>query len=184
EVISGNIVGIVRKLNGQGIAGATVSAGEGQSSTTNSAGAYSQSLPAGVYTVSASAEGYKDLIMENITVAPNQNTTLNFTLEPTSNENEVQPVTVTALNANYPNPFNPTTTISYDLKEAGWVRLDIYNLKGQKVRTLVNRDQPSGRYRIVFDALDQRGNPLASGIYLYRMQSADYISTRKMLLME
>ncbi|MDY0126576.1 MAG: carboxypeptidase regulatory-like domain-containing protein [Candidatus Cloacimonadaceae bacterium] len=184
EVISGNIVGIVRKLNGQGIAGATVSAGEGQSSTTNSAGAYSLSLPAGVYTVSASAEGYKDLIMENITVAPNQNTTLNFTLEPTSNENEVQPVTVTALNANYPNPFNPTTTISYDLKEAGWVRLDIYNLKGQKVRTLVNRDQPSGRYRIVFDALDQRGNPLASGIYLYRMQSADYISTRKMLLME
>ncbi|MCB5253950.1 MAG: carboxypeptidase regulatory-like domain-containing protein [Candidatus Cloacimonadaceae bacterium] len=184
EMISGNIVGIVRKLNGQGITGATVFAGEGHSATTNSAGAFTMSLPAGVYTLTASAEGYKELSIQNITVTPNQNTTVNFTLESVANENEILPVTVTALNANYPNPFNPTTTISYDLKEAGWVRLDIYNLKGQLVRTLANQEQPSGRYRIVFDAFDQRGNPLASGIYFYRMQSADYISTRKMLLME
>lgn len=184
EMISGNIVGMVRKTNGQGIVGATISAGEDYAATTNSIGAYSLSLPAGAYTITASAEEYKELSRENIIVTPNQNTTLNFTLESVANENEILPVTVTALKANYPNPFNPTTIISYDLKEAGWVRLDIYNLKGQKVRTLVNQEKPSGRHRIIFDAHDQHGNPLASGIYLYRMQSESYLSTRKMLLME
>ncbi|MCB5261995.1 MAG: carboxypeptidase regulatory-like domain-containing protein [Candidatus Cloacimonetes bacterium] len=184
EVLSGNIVGFVRKTNGQGIAGATISDEEGHTATTNTAGAYILTLPAGVYTITASAGGYEAFVMNNITVVPNQNTTLNFTLDPTANENEVLPVTVTALKANFPNPFNPTTTISYDLKDAGKVSLDVYNLKGQRVRTLVSQDQPSGRYRIVFDACDQQGNPLASGIYLYRLQTESYHSTRKMLLME
>ncbi|MCB5271159.1 MAG: carboxypeptidase regulatory-like domain-containing protein [Candidatus Cloacimonetes bacterium] len=184
EVLSGNIVGFVRKTNGQGIAGATITATENHSATTNAAGAYSMPLPVGVYTVTASATGYTSFSMENVTVAPNQNTTLNFSLETSANENEVAPVMVTALKANFPNPFNPTTTISYDLKDAGKVRLDVYNLKGQRVRTLVSKEQPSGRYRIVFDACDELGNPLASGIYLYRLHTGSYQSTRKMLLME
>jgi hypothetical protein len=184
EVLSGNVVGFVRRQNGQGIAGASVTAGDGHSATTNSAGAYSLTLPAGVYTVTASAPGYGSLSYDDITVAPNQNTTLNFTLNPASNDNEVIPVTVTALKANYPNPFNPETTISYDIKDAGKVRLDVYNLKGQLVRTLVDQAQASGRYRIVFDAHDNNGNPLSSGIYLYRLRAANHQSTRKMMLME
>ncbi|MDI3504386.1 MAG: large repetitive protein, partial [Candidatus Cloacimonadota bacterium] len=184
EVVSGNIVGFVRKENGQGIPNATVTASGGFSANTNSAGAYSLTVPAGVYTVTASAASYDSLSYENITVAPSQNTTLNFILEPTSNGDELIPVTVTALNPNYPNPFNPETTISYDIKEAGEVRLDIYNLKGQLVRTLVDKAQVPGRYRIVFDSRDNKGNPLSSGIYLYRLQTKDYQSTRKMMLMQ
>jgi flagellar hook assembly protein FlgD len=105
-------------------------------------------------------------------------------MTPTSNDDEMVPVTVTALNGNYPNPFNPETSISYDLKEAAPVRLDIYNLKGQLVRTLVDDNQSAGRYRIVFNARDSKGSPLASGVYLYRLRAGDYTSTRKMMLME
>ena len=184
EVVNGTIVGFVRRQNNQGIPGATVTAAGGFTTTTNNAGAYSLVVPAGVYSVTASAAGFNNLSYENITVAPNQNTTVNFIMTPTSNEDEVIPVTVTALNGNYPNPFNPETTISYDIKDAGNVRLDVFNVKGQLVRTLVNTDQAAGRYRVVFNGRDNNGNPLSSGIYLYRFTSGNYTNTRKMMLME
>jgi flagellar hook assembly protein FlgD len=62
--------------------------------------------------------------------------------------------------------------------------LEVYNLKGQLVRTLVNEEKANGNYKIVFDAKDQKGSPLSSGIYFYRLQAGKYVSTRKMLLME
>ena len=184
EVVSGNIVGFVRRSNGQGIASATITAEGGFSTTANNAGAYSLNLPAGIYSVTATHAAFNAFTAENIAVSPNQNTTLNFTMTPVSNEDELVPVSVTALNGNYPNPFNPETTISYDLKEAGNVRLDVYNVKGQLVRSLVNQDQTAGRYRVVFNACDEKGNPLSSGLYLYRFATGSYKSTRKMMLME
>jgi hypothetical protein len=185
EVVSGNIVGFVRKqINNQGISGATVTVAGGFTATTNSAGAYSLNVPAGMYDVSASAAGYGSVIQENIAVAPNQNTTVNFLLSPVSNEDELVPITVTALGGNYPNPFNPETTISYDIKDATNVRLALYNVKGQLVRNLVNADQASGRYRVIFNGRDDKGNTLSSGIYLYRFSAGKYSSTRKMMLME
>jgi len=117
-------------------------------------------------------------------VVPNQNTTLNFVLIPLANEDEVVPITATALKGNYPNPFNPETTISYDLKDAAMVRLDVYNLKGQLVRSLVNEMQATGRYRIVFDGKDERNQPLSSGVYLYRFSAGEYSKTQKMMLMQ
>ena len=185
EVVSGNIVGFVRKqINNQGIAGATVTVPGGFTATTNSSGAFSLNVPAGMYNVSASATGFATLTQENISVAPNQNTTVNFLMSPVSNEDEQVPITVTALGGNYPNPFNPETTISYDIKDAASVRLDVYNLKGQLVRNLVNADQAAGRYRVIFNARDDKGNTLSSGIYLYRFSAGTYSSTRKMMLME
>ena len=121
---------------------------------------------------------------DDIAVSPNQNTTLNFNLVPASSADELVPVTVTALGGNYPNPFNPETTISYELKDAANVRLHVYNVKGQLVRSLVNTDQASGRYRVVFNACDDKGNPLSSGLYLYRFTAGSYSNTRKMMLME
>ncbi|MDD3563796.1 MAG: FlgD immunoglobulin-like domain containing protein, partial [Candidatus Cloacimonetes bacterium] len=138
----------------------------------------------GIYTVTATAAGYDSLTQENIAVAPNQNSTVNFLMVPTSNEDENVPITVTALRGNYPNPFNPETTISYDIKDAGSVRLAVYNVKGQLVRSLVNTKQAAGRYRVIFNGCDDRGKPLSSGIYLYRFTAGRYSSTRKMMLME
>jgi hypothetical protein len=183
EVVNGTLVGFVRRTNNQGIPGAVVSAG-GFTATTNNAGAFSLVLPAGVYSATATATGYHPRTIDNITIAPNQNTTQNFIMTSTANEDEVVPVSATALVGNFPNPFNPETTINYTIKEPVNVRLDVYNLKGQLVRTLVNADQASGRYRVVFTASDEKGSPLASGIYFYRLSAGNYTSTRKMMLME
>jgi len=183
ETQMGNIVGFVRKQNNQPIPGATVSAA-GVSATTNSVGAYSLALAIGTYSVTASATGYQPRTIDGVVVLPNQNTTLNFVLEPVANEDEYLPAVVTELQGNYPNPFNPETTIAYSVKDRCKVLLEVYNLKGQRVRILVNEEKGNGHYKAVFNAKDDKGNALSSGIYFYRLQAGNYVSTRKMLLME
>ena len=83
----------------------------------------------------------------------------------------------TKLNGNYPNPFNPVTTIEYQLSAFSKVELVVYNILGQKVRTLVNKKQAAGKYKLSFNA-----SGLASGLYIYKMQTGDIIQSRKMLL--
>jgi hypothetical protein len=82
-----------------------------------------------------------------------------------------------ALEQNYPNPFNPSTSIQYTLGTDGHVVLEVYNLLGQHVRTLVSEEQQAGRYEVVFDA-----GTLTSGVYLYRLQAGDRALVRQMLL--
>jgi hypothetical protein len=77
-----------------------------------------------------------------------------------------------ALHQNYPNPFNPSTDIKYDLPDYGHVALSIFNVVGQKVRTLVDEFKEAGYHRIVWDGKDDLGNGVASGIYLYRIDVA------------
>jgi hypothetical protein len=90
----------------------------------------------------------------------------------------------TELYANQPNPFNPVTTIRYELGQAGAVRLTVYDAAGHHVRTLVDRAEPAGDHRVVFDGRDQRGQPLASGVYLYRLDAGSVTRTRKMVLLK
>ncbi len=106
-------------------------------------------------------------------MAPNQNTTLNINLSTVSNEDEISQVTATALKANIPNPFNPETTIMYDILEPSSVLLEIYNLRGQKVRTLVNEFKNTGKHSIVWNSRDDKGSSLPSGIYYYRMSAGN-----------
>ena len=89
-----------------------------------------------------------------------------------------------ALEANYPNPFNPSTTIGYQLPMATEVRLEIYNLMGQPVRTLVQTVEPAGYHQVEWNGLDNEGMPAAAGLYLYRIQAGEFAQARKLLLVK
>jgi hypothetical protein len=88
------------------------------------------------------------------------------------------------LNQNYPNPFNLETTISYNLSRQGYAKIEVFNLLGQRVRTLVDKDMPAGSYTISWDGTSTDGQIVATGIYLYRFKAGDHVETRKMLLMK
>ena len=89
------------------------------------------------------------------------------------------------LKNNYPNPFNPATTIKYALPEAVFVKLEIYNVVGQVVRTLVADHQNAGRYVVQWDASNESGHSLSSGIYFYRLQAGgEFLEVKKMLLLK
>jgi hypothetical protein len=83
------------------------------------------------------------------------------------------------LEQNYPNPFNPTTTISFDLPKETNVTLKVYNTLGAEVATLVNKVMPTGHQSVVFNA-----TKLASGMYVYRLQSGNFVETKKMILLK
>jgi hypothetical protein len=83
------------------------------------------------------------------------------------------------LDQNFPNPFNPSTTIRYQIPTSGFISLKIYNVLGKEVTTLVNESKPAGEYRIEFNA-----NNLQSGLYLYQLKAGNYSEVRKMLLIK
>ncbi len=104
---------------------------------------------------------------------------------PTSVEEEDALPREFALDQNFPNPFNPVTTIQYRLKEPVHVNITIYNIMGQKVRTLVDVKQNTGSYAIQWNSVDDFGQHVASGLYFYRIQAGDkFVKTNKMILMK
>jgi hypothetical protein len=86
---------------------------------------------------------------------------------------------VYALDQNYPNPFNPSTTIGYSIAEDGFVKLTIFNMLGEEIATLVNTQQKAGKYEINFNASN-----LASGVYVYKIDAANFTSSKKLMLMK
>ena len=102
-----------------------------------------------------------------------------------SNDDPTVPVLNTGLYGNFPNPFNPETTIRFSVKETAPVSITIYNAKGQLIRTLVNNEiKTPGNYSIVWDGKDKNGNTMSSGVYFYKMNSGKYSDTKKMILMK
>ncbi len=88
-----------------------------------------------------------------------------------------------ALQQNYPNPFNPETEIRFQLPTASRVKLTVFNLLGQKVKVLVNEERPSGFYAVRWKGEDAFGRPVASGVYLYKLEATRYTETRRMILL-
>jgi M6 family metalloprotease-like protein len=101
-----------------------------------------------------------------------------------SNEEIILIPPTTGLESNYPNPFNPETTISYSLSEAVNAELSIYNILGQKVNTLQKGFQNEGRHTILWRGTDSRGKAVPSGIYFYKLTAGTYTMTRKMILLK
>jgi probable HAF family extracellular repeat protein len=91
--------------------------------------------------------------------------------------------TAFALHRNYPNPFNSSTTIAFDLPQQAWVQLTVYDLLGREVRRLVEAALAPGRYKVIWDGRDAAGQPLAGGVYVYRLETGEFTQTRRMVLM-
>jgi len=85
---------------------------------------------------------------------------------------------------NYPNPFNPSTTIRFQMKADSNVKVDIFNIRGQKVTTLLNESRPAGLNSVIWDGRDSKKSPVSSGVYFYRIESSNYSKTAKMLLLK
>ena len=89
------------------------------------------------------------------------------------------------LGRNFPNPFNPSTTIEFALPQPGEVVLDVFNIAGQRVRRLLHESQhAAGIYTVEWDGLDHSGRQAGSGVYFYRLEAFDFVKTRKMLLIQ
>ena len=115
------------------------------------------------------------------------------TLEETGveEEQEAQLPEKISLYQNYPNPFNPTTTIHYTVHGSQFMvhspihtTLTIYNVLGQKVRTLVDEFKLPGEHRVIWDGKDEKGNPVSSGVYFYKLKVGDFSQVKKMLLIK
>ena len=85
---------------------------------------------------------------------------------------------------NYPNPFNPTTKISYSLPAAGLVKIVIYNTLGQQVRVLINEEREAGRYSIEWNSRNDQNQKLSSGVYILRMEAAEFVKDKKLMLLK
>lgn len=118
-------------------------------------------------TFAASSAASKNLAAQENAEAAGGEQPLEFSLEP-----------------NYPNPFNPTTTIAYQLPEDAPVRLSIYNVAGQLVRTLVNETQQAGHYSVEWNGRDETGQLVGSGLYLYRLEAGTFRQNRTMIMVK
>ena len=101
-----------------------------------------------------------------------------------SSEEELGIPDVFALHQNYPNPFNPVTTIRYDVPEQSNIRVDIYNVLGQKVAELVNKTHQPGFYAVSWDGTNTMGSALGSGMYFYRIDAEKFTAVKKLLLVK
>lgn len=100
-----------------------------------------------------------------------------------TDDRESLPLSFT-LGANYPNPFNPLTTIEYSVPSRAHVSIEVFDVLGRKVRTLVDEPRSAGSHRVVWNGCDNAGQPVSTGLYLYRLKADDLVQTRKMMLLK
>ena len=122
--------------------------------------------------------------LESVRLANAQAQAIPVTLNETSIKVSATP-TAFALVGNAPNPFNPSTTIAYEVPQQTHITLTVYNLLGQEVVRLVNQEQAAGRYRAFWHGTNAQGQTVASGVYVYRLtSSAGYNKTKRMTLLK
>ncbi len=101
-----------------------------------------------------------------------------------SNDDPSVPANLTELKGNYPNPFNPQTTIRFSVRESAPVSIEIYNVKGQLVKTLLSEVKSAGEHSVIWKGTDNNNRPVSSGVYFYKMNAGKYSSTKKMIMMK
>ncbi|MCK5051373.1 MAG: T9SS type A sorting domain-containing protein [Candidatus Cloacimonetes bacterium] len=186
QINTGTVEGQVIELAGMypiPIEGAEIYNGTELIATSNETGHFTFEIEAGTYMFTCIAEGYEDLTEEVVVIA-GEITSQAFIMTSTTVANDNIIPSGTVLNANFPNPFNPETTICFSNHKPGHVIVEIYNTKGQKVKTLVNEHLAASNHSVVWQGDDDTGKSVSSGIYFYKMNSGIYSSTKKMILMK
>ena len=102
----------------------------------------------------------------------------------TLNENTFLKPNNFKLHQNYPNPFNPTTQIRYELPFSEYISIDIYNVNGHKIKSLIKDSQQAGAGLVSWDATNDLGQPVSAGMYIYSIQAGAFRMTKKMILLK
>ena len=177
----GQVAGLVTDATGASIPEAVISVSN-IVTMANDIGQFSFDILSGDYTFTCEAEGF-DTVTIDETVTTGELTYLDFQMVAITGTDDL-PGLITKLHSNYPNPFNPTTNIAYSVKEAGNVTLQVYNIKGQLVKTLVDDVKETGKHTTIWAGTDNSNKSVSSGVYFYKMKSGNYTSTKKMILMK
>jgi hypothetical protein len=186
----GSITGVVRNRNTNAVMGGVlVRVAEGLQATTNMSGVYTiTNIPAGVVKITGTREGFEPYESGFLTVTSGQQLTHDFEMGSVNEADTIEMPLITELNSNFPNPFNPSTTIRFSIgqTETGGelVNIRIYNIRGQVVKTLVNDYFVSGWHNVVWNGTDDRDRVVGSGIYFYKMTAGEYSKMRRMILMK
>ena len=155
------------------------------SAVTDAAGHYSIDLAACSYSkLTCVVDNFDAEMVESIIISDGETTIIDFEYGFTGATSDAVIPNTNILFTNYPNPFNPSTTISYSLSDAQNVELAIYNIKGQLVNTLVNEIRPAGKSSIIWEGFDGNRKPVASGIYFYKLQTKNYSDIKRMILLK
>jgi len=182
------VSGIVVDVDGNpvGDAKVTLSSALPISAITNYEGAFTlANVPSGMkYTVTATKTGYHSASVNIITGNADFVIAEPIVIDTKLSDSDVTKPNVTALKANYPNPFNPSTTIAFDIAKNGHVAIDVYNILGQRVKKLADRVFEAGTHQVEWNGTDDNGKSVGSGVYFYRMTTKEYSGMHKMLLMK
>jgi M6 family metalloprotease-like protein len=152
----------------------------------NGSSVFSGVIEATTYTDPNVSEGssysyYVKAVYQNPTALSPASNTINITVNPTDTEDLIK---VTRLDGNYPNPFNPSTTVSFSLKSDAKVKLSVYNVKGELVKTLADEEMKAGRHSIIWNGTNLHNKQTAAGIYFLKMSTPDYTSNKKMIMLK
>jgi len=145
---------------------------------------FSPGAPAGAYTVTIYSGEFDSVVLNTVTRTFIKSGSTTIAAETSSAENSTALPETYSINGNYPNPFNPSTTIRYAVLEEGHVRLDIIDVLGHRVATLVDDTQSPGHHQVVWSGLSAGGTSVASGVYFTRLQAGGTVLTQRMLLMK
>jgi hypothetical protein len=152
-------------------------------------GRFVRLVPPGIYSIIARREGYEEFIVPEVVVGEDSPARVEVAMTPiptgAGGDDPAGPPPVplvSSLSQNRPNPFNPSTTIRYGLAEDGEVRLEIFDVRGRRVRTLVEATVSAGTHDVHWDGRDDAGTPVPSGVYLYRIDAGEFRGARKMLI--
>lgn len=182
--LTGYLQGLVRDEAGNPLQGATANLNN-YTAITDAMGIFNFTVPVGSYFLHISMPGMISQSFLGMQIVAEQYQDISVTLHPGSAADDPEaPALSTTLLSSYPNPFVEQITLQYQLKEAEQVSLEIYNLKGQLVRSLLSTWQNAGNYDLIWNGKNSNGDRVGNGVYFCRMRAGEHLSTHRLLKLE